>query len=63
MEEELREQLEKVPDTYDMFVEGIIKGCRTVENGVEKMIAKINSNPVILSSDIVEYLFEMRHAK
>ena len=61
MEQNLRETLETIPDSYDMFVEGIIKGCITVKNGTERMIKKINNTVDITSSDVVVFLYKMRH--
>lgn len=53
-EKELWEMLENVSDSYEDLVIGTLRGCRTVENGVEKMIAKIKANSKADSSTIVE---------
>lgn len=62
-EKELWKMLERVSDTYDSLVIGTLRGCRTVENGAEKMIAKIKANPEANSSTITEYLAELRGIK
>ena len=62
-ESELWEMLEAVSDTYEDFVIGTLRGCRTVVNGVEKMITKIKANPEANSSTIIEYLAELRGIK
>lgn len=61
MEQTLREALIRIPDSYDMFVEGTVKGCKTVKNGIERMLKKISNTPEIMSSDVVKFLFKMRH--
>ncbi len=62
-EKELWEMLENVSDSYEDLVIGTLRGCRTVENGVEKMIAKIKANSKADSSTIVEYLADLRGIK
>lgn len=61
MEQTLKEKLDAIPDSYDMFSECIIRGCKTVENGIERMMKKISAEPKITSSDIVVFLYKMRH--
>ncbi len=51
----LRNELEKVSDTYEDFVEGGISTAKNYKGYAEKLIAFIQSNPEATTSDIIKY--------
>ncbi len=63
MEERLREVLETISDSYDNFPGAIIRGCKTVENGIDKMLKFVENTPEITTSMVVRHLADMRGIK
>lgn len=62
-EKKLIELLDSIDDAFDNFHSGIIKGCKTVENGIEKMLEYVENTPNITTSLVVRHLADMRGIK
>lgn len=62
-EKKLIELLDSIDDAFENFHCGIIKGCKTVENGIEKMLEYVESTPNITTSLVVRHLADMRGIK
>ncbi|MCD8156018.1 MAG: hypothetical protein LUD53_00915 [Clostridiales bacterium] len=57
MEEQLKELLESVPNSYDDFVEGIMLYCDTDELR-ESMINFIDGNEGVSTSSVLDFYFD-----
>lgn len=51
----LRNELEKVSDSYEDFVDGAIITAKNHKDYAEKLISFIHSNPKATTSDIIKY--------
>ena len=58
--DKLREALEKVPGSYDDFVEFIIEKVDDNEEASEKVIDFINENSEARTSQVLDYFDEVR---
>lgn len=56
----LKALLDNILDSYDGFSECGLAFCRSVPNGVDKIIEIIQNNPKITSSEIADIVADMR---
>lgn len=56
----LKDLLDNISDSYDGFSECGLAFCRSVPNGVDRIIEIIQNNPKITSSEIADIVADMR---
>lgn len=57
--EELKNALESVSDCYEDFIDGVMHAARDDEEDAKKIIAFIEANEEVTTSDVIEYLDEL----
>lgn len=56
MDEQIREALKNVPDSYDDFVNCYTKDLRGKENMQKQLLDYLKQNPTAQTDDVMEYV-------
>lgn len=59
MDEKLRSMLEKVPRSYEDFVNGVIRQLKGNNEAKEKLIHHIEQNPEEQTGKVLEYIYDV----
>ena len=62
-QEKLRHLLDNVSDSYEGFTISGLAFCRNIPNGYQQLIKFIENNPNVTSSEIVEFVSDLRGIK
>lgn len=62
-QEKLRRLLDNISDSYEGFTISGLAFCKDIPNGYQRLIKFIEDNPNITTSEVVEFVSDMRGIK